>query len=62
MLNDEILELRRKLDESVKNNKNSKETYELSIKLDKLISEYYKDMLKKDKKNNNTKDKNQGNQ
>ena len=62
MLDDEILELRRKLDESVKNNKNSKETYELSIKLDKLISDYYKTKLKNDKKTENTKEKIQENQ
>ena len=62
MLNDKIIKLRRKLDESVKNNKDSKETYEISIELDKLISEYYSIQLKNDKKTKKTKEKSQENQ
>ena len=62
MLNDKIIKLRRKLDESVKNNKDSKETYEISIELDKLISEYYSIQLKNDQKTKKTKEKSQENQ
>ena len=42
MLDDDILELRRKLNESVVNKKNHKKTYKLSLELDKLIAKYYK--------------------
>ena len=59
MLDEEILELRRKLDSSVKDKRNSDETYKLSIELDKLISKYYSNRLKNDKK---TKEKKQENQ
>ena len=53
MLNEEILELRRKLNESVANNNNYKETYELSVELDRLIAKYYNN--KTYKKNNSKK-------
>lgn len=49
MLNEEILELRRKLNESVTNEKDYKKTYKLSIELDELIAKYYSKKLKKDK-------------
>lgn len=58
MLDKEILELRRKLDESITNEKNYDRTYRLSIELDKLITKYYnkklmknieKELLKKNK-------------
>ena len=46
MINKEILELRRKLDESVIKD-DYELTYKLSIELDKLIAKYYKKELKK---------------
>ena len=49
MLNEEILELRRKLNESVTNEKDYKKTYKLSIELDELIAKYYNKKLKKGK-------------
>lgn len=47
MLDKEILELRRKLDESITNEKNYDRTYRLSIELDKLITKYYNKKLMK---------------
>lgn len=47
MLDEEILELRRKLDESITKEKNYDKTYRLSIELDKLITEYYNKKLTK---------------
>ena len=47
MLDEEILELRRKLDESVANEKNYDNTYKLSIELDNLITKYYNKKLMK---------------
>ena len=49
MLNEEILELRRKLNESVTNEKDYKKTYKLSIELDELIAKYYTNQLRKTK-------------
>lgn len=46
MLDEEILELRRKLNESVTNEKNYDKTYRLSVELDDLITEYYSKKLK----------------
>ena len=45
MIDEEILELRRKLNESVTNDDYEK-TYKLSIELDELITKYYKNKLK----------------
>lgn len=45
MLDEEILELRRKLDESIAKEKNYEKTYRLSIELDKLIAKYYNKKL-----------------
>ena len=59
MLDDEILKLRQELNESVLKEDQEK-TYELSVKLDKLISNYYKKTLKDDKKKKD--EKSQGNQ
>ncbi len=53
MLNEDILELRRKLNESVKNENDYEETYKLSVELDKLIAKYYNNY------NKNNKDKTQ---
>lgn len=49
MLDEEILELRRKLNESVEKKENYRKTYKLSVELDNLIAEYYKRELKKNK-------------
>lgn len=45
MLDEEILELRRKLHESITNEKNYDKIYKLSIELDELITKYYKKRL-----------------
>ncbi|MBQ2916913.1 MAG: aspartyl-phosphate phosphatase Spo0E family protein [Clostridia bacterium] len=47
MLDEEILELRRKLDESITKEKNYDKTYKLSVELDELITKYYNKKLKK---------------
>ena len=47
MLDEEILELRRKLDESIAKEKNYDKTYRLSVELDDLISKYYNKKLMK---------------
>ena len=47
MLDEEILELRRKLDESIAKEKNYDKTYKLSIELDNLITKYYNKKLTK---------------
>ena len=49
MLDQEILELRRKLNESVTNDKDYDKTYKLSIELDQLIAQYYNKKMKKQK-------------
>ena len=52
MLDQEILELRRKLNESVTNEKDYKKTYKLSVELDNLIAKYYKEKLNNKNKGN----------
>ena len=52
MLDEEILELRRKLDESLAKDKKYDNTYKLSVELDELITKYYKRKLEKIKTNN----------
>lgn len=47
MLDEEILELRRKLDESITKEKDYDKTYRLSVELDELITKYYNKKLKK---------------
>ena len=47
MLDEEILELRRKLDESIIKEKDYDKTYQLSIELDDLITKYYNKKLMK---------------
>ena len=42
MLNDEICKLRDELNKSIEEGKDYSIIYDLSIKLDKLIAEYYK--------------------
>ena len=46
MLDQEILELRRKLNESVTKEKDYEKTYKLSVELDELIAKYYRNKLK----------------
>ncbi len=50
MLNDEICKLRDRLNKSIEQGDDYSITYELSIKLDDLISSYYRE-LKNNKKN-----------
>lgn len=53
MLNDEICKLREKLNESIITGQDYMIIYNLSIKLDELIAEYYKDLKEiKDTKDN----------
>lgn len=46
MLDEEILELRRKLNESIINNNKYEVIYTLSVELDELIAKYYKEKMK----------------
>lgn len=48
MIDEEILELRRKLNESIINEKDYSKTYKLSIELDELIAKYYNKKIQKD--------------
>ena len=48
MLDEEILELRRKLNESITDNNNYDKIYKLSIELDELITKYYKKKILKE--------------
>ena len=52
MIDEEILELRRKLDESIAKDKKYNKTYELSVELDELITKYYKRKLEEMKAKN----------
>jgi len=45
MLNEKILELREKLNESIINGEDYEITYKLSIELDELITKYYKQKI-----------------
>lgn len=56
MLDEEILELRRKLNDSVTKDKDYKKTYKLSVELDKLIAQYYNNKLINKKENDGKKD------
>lgn len=47
MIDDEINKLRKKLDESIQNKRPYDEIYKISVELDELIAEYYKDEIKK---------------
>ena len=44
MLNDEICKLRDKLNKSIENGDSYDITYQLSIELDELIAQYYREM------------------
>ena len=50
MLNDEICKLRDKLNKSIENGDDYNKIYQLSIELDELIANYYKNILKNKKK------------
>ena len=53
MLNDEICDLRNKLNKSIISGDDYKVTYELSIQLDELIAKYYrKNKIKKSEDSN----------
>ena len=45
MLSDKILKLREKLNESIINGEDYEETYKISIELDELITQYYKEKV-----------------
>ena len=47
MIDEEILELRRKLDESITKEKDYNKIYKLSVELDELITKYYNKKLTK---------------
>lgn len=47
MLDEEILKLRKELDESITKEKNYNKTYRLSMKLDSLIAKYYNRLIRK---------------
>ena len=49
MIDEEILELRRKLNESIVKEKDYNKIYKLSVELDELIAKYYNKKLKKSK-------------
>lgn len=46
MIDEEILELRRKLNESITKEKDYNKIYRLSVELDELITKYYNNKLK----------------
>lgn len=45
MLNDEICNLRERLNESITKGEDYSITYKLSVELDELIAKYYKDKI-----------------
>ena len=45
MLNDEICKLREKLNRSIEENANYDEIYKISVELDELIVQYYKEKV-----------------
>ena len=47
MINDEIKELRKKLDESIQNKRPYDEIYKIRVELDELIIKYYKNEIDK---------------
>ena len=50
MLNDEICKLRDKLNKSIEQGQDYKETYRLSVELDELIAKYYRELKSGKKK------------
>jgi hypothetical protein len=47
MINDEICELRAKLNKSIENGDDYSIIYKLSVELDELIAKFYREKLKK---------------
>ncbi len=47
MLNEEICELRNRLNKSIEEENDYAITYKLSVELDELIAKYYKELKKK---------------
>lgn len=54
MIEEEICKLREELNKSIVTGQDYKITYDISIKLDDLIAEYYSQALKKQKKKKKT--------
>lgn len=52
MLEDEIKRKRKELDESIENNREYEDVYKLSVELDDLITEFYKESEEKRKTKN----------
>ncbi len=50
MLNDEICKLRDKLNKSIEEGKDKEEIYKLSLKLDELIAQFYREKENEKKK------------
>ncbi len=50
MLNDEICKLRDKLNKSIEQGEDYSYTYKLSVELDELIAQYYKELKSSGKK------------
>lgn len=51
MLEEEIQRKRKQLNESIEKNKNYEDVYRLSVELDDLIAEFYKESKKKEETN-----------
>lgn len=49
MLNDEICKLRDELNNSIVNGNDYAVTYQISVELDELIAQYYREYMQKDK-------------
>jgi len=54
MINDEICELRDKLNKSIEEGEDYSVVYKLSIELDELIAKYYQETTKNKQKKNET--------
>ena len=52
MLEDKIQRKRKQLNESIENNKNYEDVYRLSVELDDLITEFYKESKEKERTKN----------
>lgn len=50
MINDEICKLRDRLNKSIENGDDYREIYKLSVELDELIVQFYKEKFEKDAK------------
>jgi len=52
MIEDKIQRKRKQLDESIEKNKKYEDVYKLSVELDELIAEFYKDSQNRKKEKN----------